>query len=90
MRSDHVVSAAGPTREFLAEGNDRLLGRAKAAGDPDKAIDLIVRSVLSRPPTAAEQRALTEYIGRRMDRLADAYRQVVWALISGAEFRFNY
>jgi hypothetical protein len=77
-------------REFLADGNDRLLGRAKATGDPAKAIDLIVRSVLSRPPTADEQRTLLEYVSRRADRRPDAYRQVIWALISGAEFRFNY
>jgi len=77
-------------REFLADGNDRLLGRAKASGDPAKAIDLIVRSVLSRPPTGDEQKALLEYIAHRSDRPTDAYRQVIWALISGAEFRFNY
>ncbi|MBO0696769.1 MAG: DUF1549 domain-containing protein [Zavarzinella sp.] len=77
-------------REFLADGNDRLLGRAKATNDPAKAIDLIVRSILSRPPTADEQKTLVEYVSRRSDRLADAYRQVIWALISGSEFRFNY
>ena len=77
-------------REFLADGNDRLLGRAKSADDPQKAIDLIVRSVLSRPPTAEELRALTEYVSRRADRPTEAYRQVIWALVSGAEFRFNY
>jgi Protein of unknown function (DUF1549)/Protein of unknown function (DUF1553) len=77
-------------REFLADGNDRLLGRAKATDDPAKAIDLIVRSVLSRPPSADEQKTLLEYVSRRGDRLPEAYRQVIWALIGGAEFRFNY
>lgn len=77
-------------REFLADGNDKLLGRAKAAGGHDKAIELIVRSILCRPPTDDEQRALQEYLARRTDRPAEAYRQVVWALISGSEFRFNH
>jgi hypothetical protein len=77
-------------REYLADGNDRLLGRVKTTNDLDKAIELAVRSVLCRPPTAEEQRALKEYIGRRSDRLSEAYRQVIWALISGSEFRFNY
>jgi len=77
-------------RELLADGNDRLLGRAGAVGDPGKGTDLIVRSVLSRPATVDEQRTLTEYVSRRANRLTEAYRQVVWALISGAEFRFNY
>jgi len=77
-------------REFLAEGNDKLLSRAKALGDPAKAVDLIVRSVLSRPPTAEEQAPLVEYINRRGDRPVEAYRQVIWSLVSGSEFRFNY
>src|SRR5262245_12845297 len=77
-------------REFLADGNEKLIGRVNGISDPPKAIDLIVRSVLCRPATADEQRVLTEYVTRRTDRLADAYRQVIWALISGSEFRFNH
>jgi hypothetical protein len=82
--SDKVV------REFLADGNDKLLGRVKSAPDNAKAIELIVRSVHCRPATADEQRVLQDYLGRRTDRPAEAYRQVIWALISGSEFRFNY
>jgi hypothetical protein len=33
---------------------------------------------------------LGEYLGRRTDRQPEAYRQVIWALVSGSEFRFNY
>jgi hypothetical protein len=76
--------------EFLADGNDKLLGRVKSLPDRDKTVELIVRSVLCRLPTADEQRTLQEYLARRSDRSAEAYRQVIWALISGAEFRFNY
>jgi Protein of unknown function (DUF1549)/Protein of unknown function (DUF1553) len=78
------------TREFLTDGNDRLLGRAKGETDRSKAIDMIVRSVLCRPATQDEQRVLQEYLERRSDRLPEAYRQVIWALVSGSEFRFNY
>lgn len=78
------------TRELLNEGNDRLLTKAKTLEDPAKGVDLIVRSVLSRPVTPEEQKALVEYVSRRTDRLTEAYRQVIWALVSGAEFRFNY
>ena len=78
------------TREFLADGNDKLLGRVKSASDSTKAIDLIVRSVLSRPPTQEDQKVLGEYLGRRTDRQPEAYRQVIWALVSGSEFRFNH
>jgi hypothetical protein len=77
-------------REFLADGNDRLLGRVKATTDRDRALDLIVRAVLSRPPTSEEKAALADYVSRRTNRLSEAYRQVVWALICSAEFRFNH
>jgi hypothetical protein len=77
-------------REFLADGNDRLLGRVKSEKDTAKAVDLIVRSVLCRAPTAEEQSALVEYLNRRADRAPEAFKQVIWALISGAEFRFNH
>jgi hypothetical protein len=82
--SDKIV------REFLADGNDKLLGRVKSIPERDKAVELIVRSVLCRPPTADEQRTLGDYLARRSDRPAEAYKQVIWALISGSEFRFNY
>ncbi len=78
------------SRELLGEGNDRLLTKAKSIGDPAKAVDLIMRSVLCRPATADEQKTMAEYINRRGDRPTEAYRQVIWALLSGSEFRFNY
>jgi hypothetical protein len=77
-------------RELLAEGNDKLVTKAKSIDDPAKAVDLIVRSVLCRPVTAEEQKTMVEYLSRRSDRPLEAYRQVIWALVSGAEFRFNY
>jgi hypothetical protein len=77
-------------KEFLADGGDRLLGRLKQCKSADEAIDLAVRSVLCRPPTAEEKKELADFVGRRSDRPADAYRQLVWALLTSAEFRFNY
>lgn len=76
--------------DLLGDGNDKLLTKAKSFDDPAKAVDLIVRSVLCRPATANEQKAVVEYISRRSDRPLEAYRQVIWALLSGSEFRFNY
>lgn len=76
--------------EYLAEGGDKLLTKLKNTNDPAKAIDLVVRTVLSRPATPEEVKLLSEYLSRRSDRLAEAYKQVVWALVCGSEFRFNY
>jgi hypothetical protein len=77
-------------KEVLADGGDRLLGRLKQLKDRKEQVDLAVRSVLCRPPSADEAKALDEYLAKRADRPAEALRQMVWALICSSEFRFNY
>jgi hypothetical protein len=77
-------------REFLADGRDRLLGKLNDMKDPEKAIDLAVRTILTRPGTPEEKKALLDYVGARQDRRPEAFRQIVWALLTSAEFRFNY
>lgn len=46
-------------------------------------------SVLSRRPTASESTAVAEYLNSVSDR-ATATREMMWALLSSAEFRFNH
>jgi hypothetical protein len=77
-------------RDLLNEGNDRLLTKVKAIDDKSKAVEMLIRSTLCRPANAEEKSVLGDYLSRRGDRLPEAYRQVMWALLSGAEFRFNY
>jgi hypothetical protein len=78
------------TREFLADGGDRLVGRLKQLKDPQALIETAVRNVLSRPPSAEESKLLGDYLARRADRHVEACRQLVWALVTSSEFRFNY
>jgi len=77
-------------KEFLADSGDRLVGRLKQIKDPDEAIELAVRTVLSRPPNETERKVFREYWDARKDRPVEAYRQLVWAMLTSAEFRFNY
>jgi hypothetical protein len=78
------------SRELLADGGDRLVGRLKTVKDRKELIDLAVRNVLSRPATAEEHKLLDEYLSQRADRPVEACRQIVWALLTSSEFRFNY
>jgi hypothetical protein len=48
------------------------------------------QQVLLRPPQREEMNALRTYVEERSDRPTDALRQVVWALMTSSEFRFNY
>ncbi len=77
-------------KEFLTDGNGTLLGRVKAEKVDADAHKLLVRTALARPATTAELKALGEYAARRTDRPADANKQMLWALMTSPEFRFNH
>ncbi len=74
---------------FLAKSN---LARALSALPEDA--DVARRaylSVLSRPPLPEETAAVSRYLKARGPKSrAEACRELVWALVSGAEFRFNH
>jgi hypothetical protein len=76
--------------EVLADANDRLLGRLKQLKDEKELIDTMVRATLSRPATDEEVKSLGDYLKHRADRREEACRQLVWALVTGSESRFNY
>jgi len=77
-------------KELLSDGGDRLLGRLKQLKNPDEIVDLAMRTILSRPPHDEERKLLGDYLKQRADRAAEAQRQLVWALLTSTEFRFNY
>ncbi|HEX8204230.1 MAG TPA: DUF1549 domain-containing protein, partial [Isosphaeraceae bacterium] len=75
---------------LLTDAPDRLVGRLKAIEDPNQLIDVSVRNVLSRSPDDEELHALGSYLRDRADRPVEARRQLVWALLTCSEFRFNH
>jgi Protein of unknown function (DUF1549)/Protein of unknown function (DUF1553) len=76
--------------DLLADGDGRLFLRLKQTAAPAEQIDLAVRNVLSRPPDDEDRRVLGEYLADRTDRPDQACRQLLWALLTSAEFRFNH
>ena len=77
-------------KEYLTDEPGSLLGKVKAITDAREAIALLVKVAYGRAPTADESAALAGYVEKRADRPPEAYRQVLWALVAGPEFRFNY
>jgi uncharacterized protein DUF1549/uncharacterized protein DUF1553 len=77
-------------QKSLLDGANTLTERMKAEPDMAKRADLAIRTVLSRPARQEEMQALISYMQRRQDRPAEACQQVVWALLTSAEFRFNH
>jgi Protein of unknown function (DUF1549)/Protein of unknown function (DUF1553) len=77
-------------QKSLLEGAGTLTERMKQEPDLAKRATLAVRTVLGRSPRSEETAALVGYMERRQDRPAAACQQVVWALLTSAEFRFNH
>jgi hypothetical protein len=77
-------------QKSLLEGASTLPERMKQEPDLTKRASLAVQVVLSRPARQEELQALVGYMQRRQDRADAANQQVVWALLTSAEFRFNH
>jgi hypothetical protein len=77
-------------KDLLAAGKDTLTGRLAAISDNRAAAEFAIWNVFARPPADEEAQAITEYLDKRADRPAEARRQIVWALLTSSECRFNY
>jgi hypothetical protein len=77
-------------KEFLTDGGGTTLGRVKAMKEPKEAVAFLVKTAYGRQPTAEESQSLAAYVEKRKGREAEAYRQVLWALVTSPEFRFSY
>jgi hypothetical protein len=77
-------------QKSLLVGGGNLTDRMKQEPDLAKRADLAIRNVLGRAPRQEETQTLVAYMQRRQDRQAEACQQVVWALLTTAEFRFNH
>ncbi|HEY3790085.1 MAG TPA: DUF1549 domain-containing protein [Urbifossiella sp.] len=75
-------------KEFLTDGG--LLGKLKTIKSENEAVAMLVKSAYGRSPTEEESKALVAYVRNRSDRPAEAFRQVLWVLVTAPEFRFNY
>lgn len=77
-------------KDLFTDSADRLLGKMKSVKETQALVDLAVRTVLCRPPSNTESAALAAFLAKRADRPAEAQKQLVWALLTTTEFRFNY
>ncbi len=77
-------------KELLTDGAGTALGRVKTMKEPKEAVEFLVRAAYGRAATTEESKALVAYVEKRKGREAEAYKQVLWALVTGTEFRFSY
>ena len=62
-----------------------LVNELAKGGDPAKVVEKLYLMTLSRRPTAAETKKLTDYAAKHSD-AKSAYADVLWALVNSSEF----
>jgi hypothetical protein len=67
-----------------------LFGYLKTLEDSNKLVEETSWAILSRAPDAEERKLLSAHLEARKDRREQAVQQVIWAMLTGTEFRFNY
>ncbi len=79
----------GLQKELLTGPGSLAVALMKEA-DLTKRVEQAVRTVLNRPARLDETQLLVGYLQRRSDRADAACQQVIWALLTSAEMRFNH
>jgi hypothetical protein len=77
-------------RDYLSESGDNLIGYANQLADAGARLDALFVSTLGRRPDPDERTAFLSYLEERSDRDAAALKQILWALLTSPEMRFNY
>jgi hypothetical protein len=77
-------------RGWLAPRPGNLTDRLGKLQQPDEVADELYLSVLTRRPSDEERREVAEYLKNRPNERAAALKDLAWALLASAEFRFNH
>jgi chromosome segregation ATPase len=81
---------AGPINSWVAPAGGNVTERVIKQADPNAAADELYLAVLSRRPTDTERAEVAKYLNDRGKDKAIAAQELVWALLTSAEFRFNH
>ncbi len=90
--ADQALFAAngGSIVSWVSPAGDNVTQRIVAAETPDAAAQELYRTVLSRDADDTERAEVAKYLAERPEDRAAAAKELVWALIASAEFRFNH
>ena len=77
-------------KDFLRDAPDRLVGVLKKIDDRKQLIEEAFLAVLSRSPETEETQAFLQFLSKKERDLVTGIQQIVWALLTSPELRFNY
>jgi hypothetical protein len=76
--------------DLLKNSRGSLLAEVTANPDRRAALSDAIWNVYTRAPEDEELDALDGYLTSRQDRLEESWKQLLWAMLTSSETRFNY
>ena len=83
-------SRLADVQALVQSGGNDLVERLSKMVDVSQLIETASWNILSRPPTGEEIEYLSQWVGGSERSRTQAVRDLVWALLTSAEFRFNH
>jgi hypothetical protein len=77
-------------QSWLNPSGNNLTARLSKLEEPQTIADEMYISLLTRPPTEDETAAVASYLASRPEDKINALKEMTWALLTSAEFRFSY
>jgi hypothetical protein len=77
-------------QQLVEPSGDNLVARLAAIAETERMVEMAVWTTLSRAPDSEEKSHLVKWIESTDETRAVACSQLVWALVTSAEFRFNH
>jgi hypothetical protein len=81
---------AGTVQGWIAQGGNSLYQRLLKTEQAESFADELYLSVYCRPPSQDELTLVTDYLNRDGVDRATTARELIWALVTSSEFRFNH
>ncbi len=82
------MSNAGPVFAWSAASGQNIAGRVANEKDNAVAAEDLYITLLGRKPTTSEMNFVNEQLTAAADKRATVAQELVWAILSGVEFRF--
>jgi hypothetical protein len=84
------LSNGEPLQSWLASSGENLTARLMTLEDASSLAEELYLAILSRRPSVEERAEVARYLEERAGEREMAVRELAWALLTSAEFRFNH
>jgi len=74
----------------LSAKEDDIIGRMLKMESHDQRVECAFKTIYGRQAADSELAEIRKYLDSRREKLRDALEQVIWAMLTSAEFQFNH